>query len=238
MRRYGSAVLATRNSQMKRLKAIESGELRDGVLPLGITYDALTRANDRELSAMFKRVVEQMGSQLLSASQVSWPTGSSAGQQHAAAGTATVPATADSQWSPAFVQFMHGQAEAFKLALLIRPDLTLLSGRNASELDGKGYESASLAAPHVWTDAVQQVNLSPGQARSCWVLAQLYSQWCRRLMVQRAQLTQQMAQLLSLPRYGQMGSDPLFNSRLDVTLSEAELVSKLNANVAKERCGD
>ncbi|GFH18950.1 hypothetical protein HaLaN_15829 [Haematococcus lacustris] len=24
---------------MKRLKAIESGELRDGVLPLGITYD-------------------------------------------------------------------------------------------------------------------------------------------------------------------------------------------------------
>ncbi|KAJ9515139.1 hypothetical protein QJQ45_028934 [Haematococcus lacustris] len=87
----------------------------------------------------------------------------------------------------------------------------------------------------MWGAVVQQLQLSPDQARSCWVLAHLHSQWRSRLLEHRALLSQQLAHLLSLPRYGQVYRDPLMTSGSSSALSESQLLSKLDASVAQER---
>ncbi|KAJ9505917.1 hypothetical protein QJQ45_017028, partial [Haematococcus lacustris] len=237
-------VLATRDSQRHRLLDVKSGHQHAPALPLNMTYQALLLATPQQLAVLFKHVVNQVGSELVTAGPVPSTKhppehppehrATAAGDRSASAEGVARP-LGGSHMTPPPVNNLVRQLQGYKLVLLVRPDVTLLSGRNANELDDTGPQAASLAPQGMWGAVVLQLQLSPDQARSCWVLAHLHSQWRIRLLEHRALLSQQLAHLLRLPRYGQVYRDPLMTSGSSSSLSESQLLSKLDASVAQER---
>lgn len=63
-------VLATRDSQRRRLLDVKTGHQHAPALPLNMTYQALLLATPQQLAVLFKHVVNQVGSELVTASPV------------------------------------------------------------------------------------------------------------------------------------------------------------------------